>query len=244
MELHYFPRSHWSRAVNLVLREKGVEVVARFVDITRNASFEPAYMALNPRGVVPTLVHDGTAVCNSPTIVRYLDDVVGPTVWPDDPVVNHWAAVLEDFPLMHLSYRIWVLGRHGERSAEILRDKVDRAGRYAVAHPEHAALYERKQRFFQAFSDELVDPDARSRLEASSRDILDQLRHVVAGQDFIGDDTWTWPDAIATSILFRLIDLALIDEWNTAGDPLHAYFQRLSSRPSYQWVWTEDPLLS
>jgi len=36
---------------------------------------QPAYLALNPNGVVPTLVHNGAVIINSSVICKYLDEV-------------------------------------------------------------------------------------------------------------------------------------------------------------------------
>ncbi|MES1924421.1 glutathione S-transferase-like protein [Salinisphaera sp. T31B1] len=46
---------------------------------------EPDYRALNPTGLVPTLVDDGIVVWESNAIVRYLSRRYGAgTLWPDD----------------------------------------------------------------------------------------------------------------------------------------------------------------
>jgi glutathione S-transferase len=243
MQLHYFPRSHWSRVIHLVLREKGIEAERHLVDITKNANYEPAYLDINPRGVVPTIVHDGQVVCNSPVIARFLDTLPGPTTWPDDPIVNRWADVLEDFPLMHLSYRIWVLGLKGERSAKILQDKIDRSDAYALRYPDKAHLYEHKHAFFKRFVADLTDQSSRDRIEGECRATLDELAEVVADREWLGGNVWTCADAIAASILYRLVDLPLLDEFNVEGHPLQAYLARLQARPAYQWVWHQDPNL-
>ena len=166
LELHYFPTSHWSRVVALVLAEKGLDPQRHVVDIRKNATFEPQYMRLNPRGVVPTLVIGGEAVCDSMKIAKRLDAVAPPELYPDEPDVTAWADRLEAFPTMLLSYSVWVLGKRGEKSADILDDKVQRAARYATAHPELRDLYERKRRFFAEFRDRVYDPAALAAGEA------------------------------------------------------------------------------
>ena len=37
--------------------------------------FDPAYLKLNPKAVVPTIVHDGIVVTESTVIGEYLEDV-------------------------------------------------------------------------------------------------------------------------------------------------------------------------
>ena len=84
---YYFPPSHWSRVCSQVLVEKGLWDDARrkIVDIRQNQNYEPEYLKINPRGVVPTVVIDGEVICNTPVIVQALDAVAEPIVHPDDP---------------------------------------------------------------------------------------------------------------------------------------------------------------
>ena len=52
----------------------------------RNPGLCPEQLALNPNGVVPTLVHDGVVVIESSVILQYLDDVfAAPHLSPPEP---------------------------------------------------------------------------------------------------------------------------------------------------------------
>jgi len=242
IELHYFPNSHWSRAITLVLAEKGLSFERTLVDIRKNASFEPNYIGLNPRGVVPTLVHDGRVVTNGPTIAAYLDTVGGPPLCR--PETASWARRMEEFPLMLFSYSVWVLGKRGERSASILDDKVSRAERYAAKYPEHAAAYERKKRFFETFRDEVNDDEHVARQSVVWGETLDELSGLVETHGMIHDSGYSFADAIATSVLYRLRDLKKLDDWVGADHPLQRYLERLEARPSFGAVFRDDPLLA
>ena len=44
------------------------------VAVRDRSALRPGYLALNPNGVVPTLVDDGTVIVESRVIVEYLDD--------------------------------------------------------------------------------------------------------------------------------------------------------------------------
>ena len=51
---------------------------------------DPAYMKLNPNGVVPTLVHDGNVVTESSLILYYIDEAFPePPLMPKTPVARH-----------------------------------------------------------------------------------------------------------------------------------------------------------
>ena len=51
---------------------------------------DPAYMKLNPNGVVPTLVHDGNVITESSLILYYIDEAFpNPPLMPKTPVARH-----------------------------------------------------------------------------------------------------------------------------------------------------------
>jgi glutathione S-transferase len=245
MDLYYFPTSHWSRTISLVIEEKSLSPERHILDLRINGQYEPWYIAINPKAVVPTIVHDGRVVTNSLRIAKYLDEVAGPDLHLGGDVhVQEWVERLEAFELMHLSYRVWTLGKNGENSAAILADKVARAASYSEKYPEHAALYRRKHAYFERFVAALADPVVVAETETHCLAELNEIARVVADNDWIGGDQYSFADSIATSILYRLIDLHLLDRWNVDGHPLHAYFERLKARPSFLAVWTDDPYIA
>ena len=62
IELYHFWSSVCSVKVRMCLEEKGVQWQSRYVDLFRFDQLRPEYLAINPDGVVPTLVHDGHPV--------------------------------------------------------------------------------------------------------------------------------------------------------------------------------------
>jgi glutathione S-transferase len=64
-----------SRRVRIFLAEKGIEIAIRPVDLGAKEQFSAAYVAINSRRQVPTLVlEDGTAIGEVPAIWRYLEE--------------------------------------------------------------------------------------------------------------------------------------------------------------------------
>ena len=52
----------------------------------RGDQYEPAYLKLNPNGVVPTLIHDGEPITESSLILYYIDDALpGAPLMPKQP---------------------------------------------------------------------------------------------------------------------------------------------------------------
>ena len=74
MKLYDMKMAPNPRRVRIFLAEKGIEVPMEEVDIASGANLSPAYRAINPRGVVPTLVlGNGHVIDESIAICRYFE---------------------------------------------------------------------------------------------------------------------------------------------------------------------------
>lgn len=76
LALYHFDRSTAAQKVRLVLAEKRLEWESRIINpgLDKRDQHSPEYLALNPRGVVPTLIHDGHVIRESQVILEYLED--------------------------------------------------------------------------------------------------------------------------------------------------------------------------
>jgi glutathione S-transferase len=76
LKLYHAPASPNSRRVRIFLAEKEVCVPLVSVDLAAGEQHRDAYLAINPRRVVPTLVlEDGTAIGEVLAIWRYIEEV-------------------------------------------------------------------------------------------------------------------------------------------------------------------------
>ena len=73
--LYNAPQSTCSQRVRFVLNAKRLPFEEVKLDLLAGDQLKPDYLALNPNGVVPTLVHDGATVIDSSVIIEYLDEV-------------------------------------------------------------------------------------------------------------------------------------------------------------------------
>lgn len=75
MKLYNSNRAPSPRRVRIFLAEKGISIPRVPVDLGAKEQFSEAYVRINPRRVVPTLVlEDGTAIGEVPAILRYLEE--------------------------------------------------------------------------------------------------------------------------------------------------------------------------
>ena len=73
--LYNAPQSTCSQRVRFVLNAKRLPFAEVKLDLLAGDQLKPAYLKLNPNGVVPTLDHDGQIVIDSAVIGEYLDEI-------------------------------------------------------------------------------------------------------------------------------------------------------------------------
>ena len=89
LELYHNINSVCAQKVRIALAEKGQKFEDHILTL-RGDQNEPAYLKLNPNGVVPTLVHDGQPIVESSLILYYIDDIFpDPSLMPKEPSLRH-----------------------------------------------------------------------------------------------------------------------------------------------------------
>ena len=100
MRLHGYFRSSASYRVRIALNLKGLGVEHLPHHLRKGEQRAPAYLAINPQGLVPTLEDDtGTVITQSLAIMAYLDEAYpSPPLYPDDMMarakVRNFAAII------------------------------------------------------------------------------------------------------------------------------------------------------
>lgn len=80
LTLYHSVESTCGQKVRFVLSEKQLEWTEIYLNLRKGEQFEPQYLKLNPKAVVPTLIHDDRVIRESTVIIEYIDDV-----FPDPP---------------------------------------------------------------------------------------------------------------------------------------------------------------
>ncbi|NKJ02892.1 maleylacetoacetate isomerase [Novosphingobium sp. SG707] len=122
--LHGFFRSGASYRVRIALGLKGIAYGNVSYSLRDGAQRSPAYLALNPQGLVPALEIDGTVLTQSLAIIEYLDETHdGPRLLPADPILRaHVRAAaqviaIDTHPIQNLKVLGWVKALGGDESA-------------------------------------------------------------------------------------------------------------------------------
>jgi GST-like protein len=113
---------HWEPTVNsgellICLHEKGIAFTSRYVDLLAFEQHSPAFLALNPRGEVPVLVHDGQVLTETTIVLEYLDaSFPGAALIPDNAADRYRMRVWTKCANDYIAPAVAVLGWH-ERMA-------------------------------------------------------------------------------------------------------------------------------
>lgn len=108
--LYYSPGTA-SMVVHLALLEIGAPHELKLIDIDAQAQRDPAYLALNPRGVVPTLIVDGKPYAESAALLMLLAErhpeaeLAPPAGTPERAAWLQWIVYLSN--TLMSTYRLW-----------------------------------------------------------------------------------------------------------------------------------------
>lgn len=124
MKLHGYFRSSAAWRARIALNLKGLEVEHVSHHLRHGEQRDPAYLALNPQGLVPTLeLADGTTLTQSLAIIEWLEETrPEPALLPEDPVARAkvrafaQAIACDTHPVQNLKVlnRLRELGHDGE----------------------------------------------------------------------------------------------------------------------------------
>jgi glutathione S-transferase len=101
LTLYDFGNSVCCQKVRITLVEKGLTWDAIRIDLFKSEQYDPKYLKLNPKGVVPTLLHGGVPIIESTLICEYLDETFpDPPLTPDSPAARSrmrlWSKLVDE----------------------------------------------------------------------------------------------------------------------------------------------------
>ncbi len=101
----HFAGSSCSQKLRIFLNLKGIPWESHPIDLPGHENFKPWFLGINPRGLVPVLVHDGAVHIESNDIIQYLEKT-----FPEPRLIpagqeNEVAALLKHEDDLHLDLR-------------------------------------------------------------------------------------------------------------------------------------------
>jgi len=240
VQLYHFPGSLCSQKVRIALAEKGVEWDEVVVNILRGDNLQPDYMKKNPKGVVPTLVHNGEVITNSRRILAYIDkELVGPNLSRGDPeLMQAWLRLQDLMPIRTLTYgrASGFVGRLRRDTVSWKRKKVEKA---LTRFPSLKDVYSAKLDDMKAWEAELRDSGAVRAAVDQVTGALDTLNQALATRTWLAGENYTLADVAWTPVLLRLEAVGLGHLWTDGKRPhLARYVEQARRRPSFEMAIT------
>jgi glutathione S-transferase/GST-like protein len=108
---HFEPNANGGRPI-MALNEKGVPFNSHWIDLLNFQQHSPEYLKINPKGQVPTLVHDGVVITESTPMGEYIDEAFeGPPLRPPLPIerwrMRVWSRFADEYLGPSLSMTAW-----------------------------------------------------------------------------------------------------------------------------------------
>lgn len=215
--------------VRLAMSEKGLDWQDHNIDLMRSDQVSPEYLAVNPKGTVPALDHDGKVVIESTIILEYLDDVFPePALRPADPHARArmrvWTKIPDDG--LHaacgtVSYAAafgpQVLAHHGKEELDARLAKL----------PDRARAARQKELLEKGIEASFV----ADHLKLHDK-VLKDMEATLAEQPWLGGADFSLADCAILPYVWRLERLNFAGMW--ADRPRVAdWFARAKARPSW-----------
>jgi glutathione S-transferase len=222
----------------MALEEKRVKWESKYIDLFKFDQLTPEYLAINPDGVVPTLVHDGAIVCESVIINEYIDAAFpGPELVPSNPLT---AAKMREFirmceaamgPIALLTFVRYILPKLRNRwSDKDLRQQAEKRPTKFLRD-----LHSRGVR------GEITEEEL-AQAAADLEKLLDRLEKTLdAGPWIVGE--FSLADITIAPYMFRLDALGQDQFWSEERRPrIYRWYQLLSSRPAFRTAvsWPDE----
>ena len=226
-ELYHNAMSVCAQKVRVALAEKGIAYTGYDLDIRAGECRTPAYLALNPNGVVPTLVVDGVAVTESTIICEYLDDA-----FPDVPL-------RPADPIVRTAMRLWTIkpdaGMHkafGLLSFAVAFRLQDSSKQMANRKPSEAI-----NDLMDVMKHGLDSPEIALRIGVVSK-LLHDMSARLADHDWLAGDAFSLADIAMLPYVCRLRDLNQAWLW-ADGDryaAVGAWLERCYAKRGYAGI--------
>jgi glutathione S-transferase len=231
LTLYHYDRSTAAQRVRLALEEKGIPWRSLIVDTARGdvENLPEDYHRLNPKGLVPVIIHDGAAIPESLVILEYLEDAfdavpLRPAAPAERARMRLWMRRIDES--VHVASRIvgvCIVNRH------IYRKKGEaKIGEY-YASMRDGVRRRNDLLNIEAGLDSPLLPDALR----TFRSLLEEMDDWLAGHDWLAGGSYSLADVALVVYVRRLESFMMAPLWGNL-DRLEEWYRRIEARPAYR----------
>jgi len=171
---------HWEPNANsgkpmLALMEKGVAFNSHYLDLLNFDQHKPEYLAINPQGTIPAMLHGDRVLTESTAIMEYVDESFpGPKLMPADPRdcwrVRWWMKFMDQWlapSFSMIGWSVFVGPAVRKKDPEELKAAVER-----IPLPERRVAW--RKAIYGAFGEEEM-AESQRRVAVGIRMLEDEL---------------------------------------------------------------------
>ena len=201
LTLYHAAASTCSQKVRLALAEKGLAWEGVALNLRAFDQLKPEFLALNPAGMVPVLVHDGQVITESMVINEYLDEAF-PAV-PLRPADTLGRSRVRAWTLYIATEPTWAI------KAPSYQKNIRPALAGSMSDAEFAAIAARMPdrenagRWVAAVTRGFTDAELQAELARLAK-TLDRMQAALAGNDWLAGDMYTLADVDMAPFVHRL----------------------------------------
>ncbi len=232
LELYHHGSSVCAAKVRLALAEKRLDWTGHYVDLLKGEQFAPRFLALNPKAVVPVLVHDGAIIRELTVICEYLEETfpdgpIYPTSPRDRAAVRIWTkAVDEELHPACSAITYIVSHRHA-----ILRNGVGSFEEFLKAGSTDGITARTLK--WQWIEKGIAAPGAADKFRLYDG-YLHQMEETLGRGEWLVGDAFTMADIALAPYVNRLAALAMESIWTGGRLPnVERWFDRVRARPTF-----------
>ena len=236
LKLYTAQNSICTQKVLLTLIEKGLEWNSEYIDLFKNEQYHPDYLRLNPKGVVPTLIHEGRPVIESTLICEYLDETFPkPSLVPASPYersqMRRWSKHIDE-GVFEATREISFSAMFRERMRSMT--EAERNGRFDnVGDPG------RRARFLSTYEEGVESPYVGQGIFAFEKMFGEMEDDLSSRREWLVGDHFTLADINLIPFVARLEFLGLLDIWTSGRPFVQGWWRRAKSRRSFRGAITE-----
>jgi glutathione S-transferase len=229
--LYHGWRSSASRRVRLCLAEKGVAFESKIIDLTKMEHHSPAFLKLNPNGVIPLLVlEDGRSLYESGTICEYLDEThpeppLRPNSAFDRAVMRNWIRHIDGL-IGNLIVFNWAHGMAQVASKWTDAELAEKLARIPSKERREAWLRTARRPYTEEERGE-----ARDKLRIG---LLDRMEQALTESAWLAGDRYSLADIGAVPFVKRIDEEIAPDEMSPSRHPkVAAWWASIQARPAF-----------